>query len=68
MSKNNKRKVQLAESESLKKKYRRLKVKEKTGMSLSTYEKLNDAIKEVEKGNYDEYEHIPSDYLYKGWC
>ena len=42
--------------ETVEERYERLKVGERTGMALSTYKKLDDAFKEMEKGDYGLYD------------
>ena len=38
--------------ETVEERYERLKVGERTGMALSTYKKLDDVFKDIEKGDY----------------
>ena len=50
--KNKKEIEELVIEETVEERYGRLKVGERTGMALSTYKKLDDAFKDIEKGDY----------------
>lgn len=52
LMKNKKEIEELVIEETVEERYGRLKVGERTGMALSTYKKLDDAFKDIEKGDY----------------
>lgn len=52
LMKNKKEIEELVIEETVEERYGRLKVGERTGMALSTYKKLDDVFKDIEKGDY----------------
>lgn len=53
--------------ETVEERYERLKVGERTGMALSTYKKLDDAFKEMEKGDYGRPRRKVKEYIMRAF-
>ena len=53
--------------ETVEERYERLKIGERTGMALSTYEKLDDAFQDINKGDLGESRMKVKDYIMKAF-
>ena len=53
--------------ETVEERYERLKIGERTGMALSTYKKLDDAFKDMEKGDYGRPRRKAKDYIMRAF-